>query len=121
MAGTTEPQGGLIHSWATGESGWDGDNNANLLKISRVGMHLSVIDRDLTSPPGGEADGDVYIVGASATGDWAGEDANVAVYDGSAWVFYTPRRGWLAYVEDEEVLCVYKNDSNEVWSAGIAI
>lgn len=43
-----------------------------------------------------------------------------AVYDANfpAWVFYTPRVGWLAFVKDEEVLSVYKAGG---WSAGVAM
>jgi len=35
---------------------------------------LNILDRDLTGPPGGESEGDAYIVAATATGDWDGED-----------------------------------------------
>ena len=64
-------------------------------------VQLSVIDTDLPSPPGSPAEGDRYIVGASATGDWAGQEGRVAVYDGGAWVFRLPRVGWRAWVLDE--------------------
>lgn len=74
---------------------------------------LSVIDKDLTSPPGSPSAGDRYIVGASATGDWSGEDGNIAAYQNSAWEFYTPKTGWFTYVEDEKR--VYKYDSS-AWS-----
>ena len=42
-------------------------------------VQLSVLDRDLTAPPGSPADGDRYIVGSGATGDRAGWDLNVAL------------------------------------------
>ena len=35
-------------------------------------VQLSVLDRDLTAPPGPPADVDRYIVGSGTTGDWAG-------------------------------------------------
>ena len=76
--------------------------NEALLGLDAV-VALSVIDKDLTVPPGSPSAGDRYIVGASATGDWAGEDNNVAAYQDSAWLFYTPQEGWLSWVEDEEV------------------
>lgn len=120
MASSTEPQSGIKYGWSLGESGWNAEMNANLLLIGRVGFQLSVIDRDLTSPPGSPSLGDCYIVGPAATGAWSGQDDDIAVYDGSSWVFYTPRLGYLAYLEDEEKLTVFKADSGG-WSAGIAI
>ena len=36
----------------------------------------------------------------------------------SAWEYYTPKVGWLCYIEDEAALSAYKSTG---WSAGIAI
>jgi hypothetical protein len=70
-------------------------------------VQLSVLDRDLTAPPGSPADGDRYIVGSGAAGDWAGWDLNVALWTDGAWLRLPPRTGWRAWVEDEELLLVY--------------
>jgi hypothetical protein len=70
-------------------------------------VQLSVLDRDLTAPPGSPADGDRYIVGSGATGDWAGWDLNVALFTDGAWFRLPPRAGWRAWVEDEGLLLVY--------------
>lgn len=118
MAAQTEGRFGLQYGWNAGESGWNTGMDANLLKLGRVGVHLSVKDRDLTAPPGSPISGDTYIVGATATGAWASQDDKVAVWAGSAWEFYTPRVGWVAYIEDEEVLSAFKAAG---WSAGVAI
>lgn len=118
MAAQTEGRFGLQYGWTLGESGWNVGIDANLLKLGRVGVHLSVKDRDLIAPPGSPTSGDTYIVAASATGAWASHDGHVAVWDGSTWAFYTPRIGWVAYVEDEEKLIAYKAAG---WSAGITI
>jgi len=71
----------------------------------------SVIDKDLTAPPGGESEGDCYIVGASATGDWAGHDDDVAQYYNAGWVFYTPNEGWKIWVNDEDVYYFWDGSS----------
>jgi hypothetical protein len=92
--------------------------DANLLKLGRVGFHLSVIDRDLTAPPGSPTSGDTYIPAATATGDWAGHEDEIALWDGSDWVFYTPRTGWVAFIEDESKLSAFYSSS---WSAGVAL
>ena len=70
-------------------------------------VQLSVLDRNLTAPPGSPADGDRYIVGSGATGDWAGWDLNVALWTDGAWLRLPPRTGWRAWVEDEGLLLVY--------------
>lgn len=69
---------------------------------------LAVADRDLTAPPADPAEGDRYIVATGATGAWAGEDGNVAVHDGAAWLFCVPQPGWRAWVEDEELLVTWR-------------
>lgn len=61
----------------------------------------------MTAPPASSADGDRYIVGSGATGDWAGWDLNVALWTDGAWLRLPPRTGWRAWVEDEGLLLVY--------------
>ncbi|MFV2092650.1 MAG: DUF2793 domain-containing protein [Hyphomicrobiales bacterium] len=81
-------------------------------------VQLSVLDRDLTTPPASPADGDRYIVGASATGAWAGKDGQITAWQDGAWGYYEPKTGWRAWVVDEGVGLVH--DGN-VWSVGLAI
>lgn len=120
MSASTEPRSGLKFGWEFGESGWNGDMDANLLAIGRFGLHLSILDRDLATPPTPPAAGATYIVAASATGAWAGKSGQVTLWDdvGATWVFAAPRIGWIAYIEDEAKLSAYKATG---WSAGIAI
>lgn len=110
---------GLNYGWALGESGWNDDMDDNLKRIGTL-LGLSVKDRSLSTPPGTLTDGDRYLVSSGSSGDWAGHDSDVALWDDnlSSWVFYTPKVGWLCYVENEDKLCVYKNTG---WSSGISI
>lgn len=119
MAATTAPRFGIQYGWAVGDNFKSG-MDANLLSLDHVGIHLSVKDRDLATPPGSPANGDTYIVASSPTGAWSGQAGKVAVYNGptTAWVFYTPRTGWVAFIEDEAKLSAYYSSA---WSAGIAI
>ena len=64
-------------------------------------MFLSVIDRNLATPPGSPAEGDRYIVASGGTGDWLAADDNIAIYQSGAWVLMPPQEGWVAYVDDE--------------------
>ncbi|WP_024844908.1 DUF2793 domain-containing protein [Paracoccus pantotrophus] len=70
-------------------------------------VQLSVLDRDLTAPPGSPADGDRYIVASGAIGAWTGWDLNVALWTDGAWLRLPPRTGSRAWVEDEGLLLVY--------------
>lgn len=60
-----------------------------------------VVDKDLSTPPGSPAAGDVYIVGASPTGAWAGNANNLAHYYNGSWHFYSPATDWRVWVADE--------------------
>ena len=62
---------------------------------------ISVLDRDLTAPPGSAAEGARYIVAGGATGLWAGWDGDVAFYTGGAWLRLPARTGWVVWVQDE--------------------
>jgi hypothetical protein len=118
MASSTEVRSGIKYGWSLGESGWNSEMDANLLAIGRFAFHLSVKDRNLTAPPGSPAAGDTYIPAATATGDWAGKEGQVAIWSGTAWVFGVPREGWVAWIEDEAKLCAYHSAA---WSTGVAL
>jgi hypothetical protein len=74
-------------------------------------LQCTVADKDLTSPPGGESDGDAYIVGSGASGDWSGHDNDIAYYESSAYDYHTPEEGWIVYVQDENKLYVFNGSS----------
>jgi len=71
----------------------------------------SVLDKDLTIPPGSPSLGDRYIVAIGATGVWSGEDNNIAEWDGGSWVFTTANEGMGCYVEDEDLIYVYNGST----------
>ena len=91
----------LVEGQASGEV----THNEAINRLDSLVM-LSIIDRGLTTPPGGESNGDRYLVKATGTGAWAGHDDEIAMYyDG--WLFSTPQEGWLMYIEDEDILVAY--------------
>lgn len=73
-------------------------------------VQASVIDKDLTTPPGSPAEGDCYIVAATGTGAWNGWDNRIVRYIDGEWRSYLPGagdgEGWLVYVQDEANLYV---------------
>ena len=70
-------------------------------------VQLSVIDRDLTSPPATPANGDRYIVPAGASGAWSGHAGSVAAFQDGTWAYYSSLEGWLAWVADEDRLVAW--------------
>ena len=70
-------------------------------------VQLAVLDRNLTAPPVGLADGDRYIVASGATGAWAGWDQAIAAYQDGAWMRYVPREGFVAWIADEDAAVVW--------------
>jgi len=75
--------------------------------LSKHVWQAPVLDKDLTAPPGGESKGDRYIVGSGASGDWSGQDGNIAQYNGSGWDFTAKKEGMFCYIMDENKLYWY--------------
>lgn len=74
--------------------------NQNSVRLDGL-TNLSVISMTTATPPGSPTDGDVYIVGASATGIWAGSDNKIAIYNGG-WSIIAQQLGWMAYIQDSD-------------------
>lgn len=93
--------------WAEGEGApWFTVDEA-LRFLEQAANGFNVADKDLTAPPGAEADGDAYIVGGGATGTWAGHDGEIAFFMSTAYGFIAPRAGMTAYVADENTYYQY--------------
>jgi len=71
----------------------------------------------LNAPPGGESEGDRYLVGTAGTGDFSGHNNEIAWYDGAAYQFDAPVAGWSVYNTDEDNF--YKFDGS-VWNASLS-
>jgi len=89
--------------------------NTNFTDIQAMfdALHFqnAVLDKDLTAPPGGESEGDRYIVASTASGAWAGHEDDIAEYRSSAWVFITPVEGFTTWVCDEDMDYVFNGSS----------
>ena len=73
-------------------------------------VHLSVVDMGLDEPPSA-AEGERYIIGASPSGAWSGHAGAIAAFVDGAWLFFTPAKGWLAYVESQTLLHLFDGES----------
>lgn len=105
---------GLGHAtWLTSDgAGWTAESQAPQLMGGSLPWTL-IKDR-LTAPPAVPVGGNRYIVNGTATGTWATlgfAEGDIAESDGNgSWLRYEPRNGYLAYVEDEELLTQWRTD-----------
>lgn len=109
MPGTAGPHVGLTWGYSPGETGWGvAGFNPNFAAIETL-LHLTVLMVEST-PPGSPANGEAYIVGASATGAWAGREDDIAVWYTTgtpAWLYLTPATGYRAYNVDTGTYWLY--------------
>ncbi|SEQ30043.1 DUF2793 domain-containing protein [Thalassovita taeanensis] len=62
----------------------------------------------IANTPATASDGDCYIVGGAPAGSFASAAPDdLATYYNGEWTFYTPRQGWIAYVQDESKFRAY--------------
>lgn len=84
------------------------------LRVLDVVVQLSVVDKDLATPPASPLEGTRYIVGSSPSGAWSGHGGKVAAWQDGAWAIYAPVTGWSAWVDDESQTYIY---SGSAWVA----
>ena len=91
-----------------------GEANPSAQTIVPVKNDLgSVESSNLTTPPTPTLN-TAYIVGASATGDWAGQDNDLAIGSGTAWVFLTPLEGNFVYDKNQTAQTIF---DGTVWAS----
>lgn len=81
-----------------------------------------VIDKDLTTPPGGESEGDRYLIISGGSGtDFSGHDNDIAQYINGSYSFYTPLEGWMIWIKDEDKLYKFDGSSWSEFTSGAGI
>lgn len=73
--------------------------NEALQRLDGV-VQLRLRSRTLSAPPATVLEGECFGVPSGAVNDWAGHEGDVAQHVSGGWVFFTPRRGWRAFVEE---------------------
>lgn len=109
-------------SWVTGLGSQTlAANSVPLSAAINFGKRLIVENQTTTAPPGSPTVGTAYIIGASATGGWAGLDGKIAICEvAGSFVIYTPTNGWAAYDKAQNNSFTY-NGSAWISSAGAII
>jgi len=91
-----------------------GEANPSAQTIVPIKNDLGTVESsNLTTPPTATLNA-AYIVGVGATGDWSGQDNDLAIGTGSAWVFLTPVEGNFVYDENQSLQIIFNGSS---WSA----
>jgi len=112
---SSSPNLGLQYGFALGFSPWKTEADANAREIDSLVM-CSVLEIGTETPPGGPAEGDRYVLGATPTGAWVGEGGKLAAYVDATWRFFTPKRGWVAWNNDDLRLYVYSDhETTPAW------
>ena len=86
-------------------------NNA-LHRIDAI-LNTGIIDKDLATPPVSPAEGDVYIVPDTGTGEWTGHTNKIAYYYGG-WNFITPLDGMTVWINDDGRRYIFLDGSWQV-------
>ncbi len=77
------------------------------LAMLDASVHLTVGARNVVTPPIAPGEGDRFLVGAGATGAFAGKEKQVAAFLAGGWTFLRPSVGWRLYVAAEALLLLY--------------
>ena len=88
------------------------------LAVLDVLVNSAVVSTSLTAPPGSPGDGQCWIVGAGATGAWAGKDLQIAAWQDGAWSFFAPKTGFTAYADDRAILLAW---SGTAWGPAVPV
>lgn len=64
------------------------------------GMVQLVVQAEAGSPPGSPAEGKCFAVGPSPAGAWVGKAGKLALFEDGAWIYLTPRAGWVGWFID---------------------
>lgn len=84
-------------------------------ELKSPGWDFIALDQDLGTPPVSPGMGDIYIVPVGAGGAWAGREKCLARWTGAMWAFERPQDGLTGWIKDEDVVCLYRADTDE-WS-----
>lgn len=120
MTLSSGPNLGVLVYGAMGEAHYN--ELMRMLRAFDALVQPHVKSRTTTAPPGSPADGDVYIVPASATGAWSGQTGKITRYSSvlAGWEFIAPKVGWTLFCESENVPVQYTGSAWVVFTAWIS-
>ncbi|MGV3550155.1 DUF2793 domain-containing protein [Rhizobium sp.] len=72
------------------------------------GLVQLVLQTESTTPPGLPVEGQCFAIGGSPSGAWSGKAGKIALFEDGAWIFLTPKTGWIGWFVD--------GDRQKIWS-----
>lgn len=90
--------------------------NEAMYRLESIGQS-SVINSTTTAPPVTPAEGDMYIIAATATGDWTGREGQIAGYFAGQWYYSVPGDGWITY---DQTLTTHLKYNGTAWVAAFS-
>ncbi len=70
-------------------------------------VQTTVLRADLSDAPVTPQEGDMYLVAAPGSGEWAGQADAIARHSDGNWRFFTPQEGWRIWVVDTGEMLVH--------------
>jgi hypothetical protein len=115
LDGSIDMGGNVIANVGSGLLATDGTNRGWILdqikqKLRGLDWQESVISR-LSTPPATPAAEDRYLIIATASGDWLGQENSIAEWNGSDWEFIVPDEGFTTRVESENIIYTFDGAS----------
>lgn len=80
--------------------------NEALLRLDNL-VHLSVISRNIFTPPETPDAEDRYLVPVGAIGDWQHHVGDIAYHMDDTWQFLTPHTGWAIWISSETLFAIF--------------
>jgi len=82
-------------------------NQAHMLLDTLV--HTTIIGQSAVAPASPD-DGDTWLIAASPSGDWTGQEGNIATFTGTGWLFIHPRVGMRAFDQQTGQTLLFDNN-----------
>jgi hypothetical protein len=89
-------------------------HNEALLRLD-LALHAAVETGPLDDPPAAPEEGQCWIIGAAATGAWAGPAGRLAMWSEGGWRFVAPAAGMCVWDKAE---AVPRRWSGSAWNGG---
>jgi Protein of unknown function (DUF2793) len=77
--------------------------------------HPALESRSLTAPPAAPLPGQIWLVGAAATGDWLGKAGQLVIWTSGGWRFIQPKTGMMLW---SKVDAVFIHFTGVGWAIG---
>jgi len=118
MSGSLLPNLGLTGDIAD-HAAWGVAGRANDRRLDALVM--ASVKEVRNDPPGGPGDGDRYLIDTAPSGAWATHAGQVAAWNGTTWLYYTPKKGWSIYVESNRTVERFHDAWTEEGNSGGAV